>query len=940
MPETAKATFKNAYIEGQDTPSYMREMNDSYNMGKNGVTLDTSKFNTINQAQAVASYLVGQSEGGFNYGQNNRHGSQRNDGFYSGGQVQGVESNAGQNTAWRESQRFRGNSEEASKYDERQVTAKGLGIKNGTDSNTVTLVNSNEYTKKIDNMAKAVGANVVYFRGGNLSFTDGNARGVKQGNTVYVRLDDIRFTPEQIARHELAHILVSRGQYDVKKVRNRINKMTGGKFDKMAQAYAEAYASEGNEISAEEIWEEIVCDSIANMNIFANASTESSQMEDVITAVKSETKKGNVNGTRGSPDGEVKYARINESHNSEQFGTMWTLEAEILNKKEISRFYSMLSETLNNKYKNYFIANNGDYAYLINNKIIQTDGDFERPVINKVVVFNTNSNDEIQSAKEMYEYGNSKGFEDTVCIKLAECMLGEGNVIETNFEGYRTTKKQENYKGEKRNSKRNIFENDVKKSRALDSDYLKAVETGDMETAQKMVDEAAKEAGYTSDTSWRMDHKAPNAKDDVCITEIDRCYGSDGSIYSKNAAYYYGDGRDYDEKAIEAIRSVKENPEKNITIYRAVPSDIKDTRIRNGDWVTLDKEYAEEHGWRMYDNDYRIIENDVPAKYLFTDGNSIHEFGYDNGNEDEVYKNVANNVKLRAVTYDDNGNVIPLSERFNSKEGDIRFSRVIDEQESIIDLSDDNELTKLIGNKTGSAKYKVIQTYILDRLYGKNVSFSDGTNAIVDKSDAQHIAHGARKEKTSYIAHIEEAIKNAKLKAETNNVVHDKFDYFKYYEAFVRLGKEEYPIYLNVGKSKTDRLYHLYDITEKIRETAHRTNGVGRVNNDLRPANGFSIDNTVPQKDTSVNTYSMQSSEKDVKKSRVIDEKSEAERLKEENDKLKTEIEKMRKHIELSKRPIAYDKDVASVARTLKKEFGTTLKIKDITDIVTICQVI
>ncbi len=41
------------------------------------------------------------------------------------------------------------------------------------------------------------------------------------------------------------------------------------------------------------------------MNIFANGTTESSQMEDVMSAVKSETKKGNVNGTRGSPDGNI-----------------------------------------------------------------------------------------------------------------------------------------------------------------------------------------------------------------------------------------------------------------------------------------------------------------------------------------------------------------------------------------------------------------------------------------------------------------------------------------------------------------------------------------------------------------------------------------------------------------------------------------------------------
>lgn len=205
-----------------------------------------------------------------------------------------------------------------------------------------------------------------------------------------------------------------------------------------------------------------------------------------------------------------------------------------------------------------------------------------------------------------------------------------------------------------------------------DEKYKLAVMRG--EDVSDILSRKALEKGYDTDTSWRMDHKAPNAKYDVCITDIDRCYGGDGSIYSPKAAYYYGDGRSYDQKAINAIKKARKSPETLISIYRAVPSNIKDTRVRNGDWVSIDKEYAEEHGWRMFDDDYRIIENKVPAKYLYTDGNSIHEFGYDNGNYNELYKNTENNVKLNEVTYDDKGNLIPLSKRFDEDNPDIRFS--------------------------------------------------------------------------------------------------------------------------------------------------------------------------------------------------------------------------------------------------------------------------
>ena len=48
--------------------------------------------------------------------------------------------------------------------------------------------------------------------------------------------------------------------------------------------------------------------------------------------------------------------------------------------------------------------------------------------------------------------------------------------------------------------------------------------------------------------------------------------------------------------------------------------------------------------------------------------------GYDNGNEKEVYKNVENNVKTLDVTYDDEGNIIPLDKRFDEGNPDTRYS--------------------------------------------------------------------------------------------------------------------------------------------------------------------------------------------------------------------------------------------------------------------------
>jgi hypothetical protein len=51
--------------------------------------------------------------------------------------------------------------------------------------------------------------------------------------------------------------------------------------------------------------------------------------------------------------------------------------------------------------------------------------------------------------------------------------------------------------------------------------------------------------------------------------------------------------------------------------------------INNGDWVTLSKQYAKEHGEGALNGKYKVISKKVPARKLFTDGNSIQEFGYD-----------------------------------------------------------------------------------------------------------------------------------------------------------------------------------------------------------------------------------------------------------------------------------------------------------------------
>ena len=213
-----------------------------------------------------------------------------------------------------------------------------------------------------------------------------------------------------------------------------------------------------------------------------------------------------------------------------------------------------------------------------------------------------------------------------------------------------------------------------------DADYLAAVERGDMQTAQKMADEAAKAAGY-SGSDHRMQHSAPD-RESTALASV-KTSGLLPNDYWEKPQFYQSMPEEWE--SFSEVRDALNRSEKytsegkdgaklaKITVYRSVPKSVKEESIRNGDWVTPSKEYAAMEG-RSIPEGYKIISQKVSLKNLWWDGNSIAELGFDDG-KDYAYKNTKNNRKLiDPVTYDENGNVIPLSQRFNPRSADINYS--------------------------------------------------------------------------------------------------------------------------------------------------------------------------------------------------------------------------------------------------------------------------
>jgi hypothetical protein len=126
-------------------------------------------------------------------------------------------------------------------------------------------------------------------------------------------------------------------------------------------------------------------------------------------------------------------------------------------------------------------------------------------------------------------------------------------------------------------------------------------------------------------------HKAPTSAStgySAPLHELNRTYPDD--IYSSMAARYYGDGANpaRDAALIRKMQAFRAKPDAQVEVFRAVPKNAGDS-INQGDWVTMDRRYAIEHGDGALGGDYKIISTKTPAKTLFTEGNSIYELGID-----------------------------------------------------------------------------------------------------------------------------------------------------------------------------------------------------------------------------------------------------------------------------------------------------------------------
>lgn len=269
----------------QDAYAFTEAWQSAYDMGQSGVALryaqKASANSYLSQEQIETAYNEGRKAAESYEAEESAlpDGGQWNDRAYSGGQVRTVESGTaaqGQNI---QQGAVGGIADTAEK-----ITSIQLGLENGTENRNLRRVAEAAYSedaKAAAKVAKDSGLVFVPFSGGaietwetvNGSKIKVKSRGCVVNGKMYVRVDDNTFTADQIARHEAAHEQIRKGEIDVEDARQKLlERYSPEEIEAIIQLYASAYGDSG--LTAEQVLEEIICDSLGKMNAFATESTE------------------------------------------------------------------------------------------------------------------------------------------------------------------------------------------------------------------------------------------------------------------------------------------------------------------------------------------------------------------------------------------------------------------------------------------------------------------------------------------------------------------------------------------------------------------------------------------------------------------------------------------------------------------------------------------
>ena len=310
--------FTEAYEDGQDARQYTIEFAKAYNAGVNGRNIQQlisdGSVKNLNEAQINAAYQAGiEAKKASNERKENRNGTVHlrqssiwEAGTGTGKSTQGVESNAGQDQKRDAVRGGEAAAERAAGFTQESAyskvkTLEELGIRNAKSGVKVTQVSADysEEAQKASEMCAKVGVKCVLFKGGYIQTKDGGgarlARGMKQGDVLYIRVDDPNFSASQIAGHENTHVLLEKGVIDKATV---LEKIRAEYSEEELTSIAEDYGLDtfGTTMTLDDVLEEIVCDAMGGMNAFASNRSKHAEFIQKLQTIAESSMRENADG--------------------------------------------------------------------------------------------------------------------------------------------------------------------------------------------------------------------------------------------------------------------------------------------------------------------------------------------------------------------------------------------------------------------------------------------------------------------------------------------------------------------------------------------------------------------------------------------------------------------------------------------------------------------
>lgn len=267
-----------------------------------------------------------------------------------------------------------------------------------------------------------------------------------------------------------------------------------------------------------------------------------------------------------------------------------------------------------------------------------------------------------------------------------------------------------------------------------DADYLAAVDAGDMKTAQRLVDEAAEAAGFITYKDYY--HLGKRGIDELNRTQaffITPDFDFTGTAsYNKvektYPLYIHSGMRLFDiTDPQDASQLPLSDSEKQLveSVKRWYSDEGEWNRLSDSEFDNLTEEQRDEHDNAYSSGDYSTVESfEEEIRALGYDGYYVRE----NGTRNIGVLNTSQVKSSEPVTRDSDGNVIPLSERFNTERTNILYQQRRDADYLVAVEAGDMETTQRLVNEAAKAagyNYRVYRGVESDYVKGDGYVFKN-----------------------------------------------------------------------------------------------------------------------------------------------------------------------------------------------------------------------